>query len=252
MKKKDKLYNALFSVAAVLFLWILWLVAALAVGNGYILPSVGETFAAMGTLLAEGAFWRAFGGTFLRTLIAFAVSFAAGLALAAIAGAFPRARAFFAPIVSVLRSVPTMAIILILLLWSTPRAAPAIVSFLVLMPAVYAAALAEFDEVRREYGELARAFGVGARRKIFGMYLPLSAPNLLGQAGAILSMGLKITVSGEVLSNTFHSLGGMMQDAKMFVDMPRLMALTLVAVFVGFALEGLCVLAKFLLVRWQR
>ena len=65
-------------------------------------------------------------------------------------------------------------------------------------------------------------------------------------------MGLKIIVSGEVLANTFQSLGGMMQEAKMFVQMPRLMALTLVTVLVGFLLEGVCLLLYKAAVRWRK
>lgn len=250
--KKERLINFIFSVSALLFLWIVWMVAALAVRNEYILPSFQDAFSAMGKLLADGAFWRAFGNTLLRTVLSFLVSLVLGVGLALMASLWTWVRAFLSPIISVLRTVPTMAIILMLLIWTNPRVAPSVVTLLVLMPAVYATALSALDDVRAGYGELVRAFRVPAGRKIFKLYLPLVCPNLLGQAGAILSMGLKITVSGEVLANTFRSLGGMMQEAKMFAQMPELMALTLLTVAAGFLLEGLCLLARYLLVRWRR
>ena len=249
--KKETRFNFIFSIAALLFLWLVWIVAAFAVRNEYILPSFPETFVAAGRLLADAAFWRAFGNTLLRTLAAFLVSLVLGVGLAVLASLNRCVSAFFAPIVSVLRTVPTMAVILMLLLWTTPRVAPVVVTLLVLFPAVYAAALSAIGEVKEEYGELTRAFRVPLRRKIFKMYLPLSAPSLLKQSGSILSMGLKITVSGEVLANTFRSMGGLMQEAKMFLNMPSLMALTLMCVLLGFALEGLCFLACKLLVRWR-
>ena len=130
--------------------------------------------------------------------------------------------------------------------------APVIVAGLVLFPAAYAAALTAMDEVHESYGALSRAYGIKRTRQAFRMYLPLSAPSVLGQAGAILSMGLKIAVSGEVLSSTAKSLGGMMQEAKLFLEMPRLLALTLAAVLLGFLLEGLCALVANLCVRWRR
>ncbi len=249
---KRRLKIALFSALSILFLWGMWAVAAFAIGNEYILPTVDETVKELGGVLADVAFWRAFGGTLWRTVLAFLVSFALGVGLAALAGLSDGLRAFLAPIISILRSVPTMAVILILLIWTSPRYAPVLVSMLVLLPAVYAAALAAQDEVKEEYGGLVKSFRVPPARKLFKLYIPLIAPNLLGQAGAILSMGLKITVSGEVLANTFHSLGGLMQDAKMFVSMPRLMALTLLCILVGFALEGICLLIKSSILRWRR
>ena len=133
-----------------------------------------------------------------------------------------------------------------------PAVAPVIVSALVLSPAAYAAALAALDEVGEEYGELTRAFRVSAGRKIVKMYLPLAAPPLLKQAGSIFSLGLKVVISGEVMASTYRSLGGMMQEAQTFLSMPRLMALTLITVLLGFALEGLCRLMYRLIVRWRR
>ncbi len=244
--------NLIFSALAILFLWLVWIIAYFCVRNDYLLPSFWETFRAMGKLFANGFFWRAFFGTFLRTLISFAVSFLLGAGLAALSCLFGWVRAILSPIVSVLRTVPTMAIILVLLLWTNAFIAPVIVTLLVIFPAFYGAMLAELDEVRAEYGVLAQTFNVPAGRQVFSMYIPLCAPNILGQAGGILSMGLKITVSGEVLSQTYRSLGGMMQNAQLFLEMPTLLALTVLVVVLGFLLEGLCLLLKKVLVRWRR
>lgn len=244
--------NALFSAVALIALWLVWVIAYYIVRNDYVLPSFRETLRETGRLLGEASFWRAFGNTFLRTLWAFLVSLALGVGLAIPAHLIGGVRAFFAPIISVLRTVPTMAVVLMLLLWTTPAVAPVIVSALVLFPAAYAAALAALDEVGEEYGELTRAFRVSAGRKIVKMYLPLAAPPLLKQAGSIFSLGLKVVISGEVMASTYRSLGGMMQEAQTFLAMPRLMALTLITVLLGFALEGLCRLVNRLIVRWRR
>ena len=244
--------NALFSVLAIVALWLCWIVAYYGVKNDYVLPSFWDACKEMGRLLVSASFWRAFGNTFLRSFWAFLVSLVVGVVMAIGAHLWSGPRAFFAPIVSVLRTIPTMAVILMLLLWTTPSVAPIIVSALVLFPAVYAAALAALDEVGEEYGELVHAFRVPLGRRVVKMYLPLAAPVFLKQAGGIFSLGLKVAISGEVLAATYRSLGGMMQEAKMFLEMPTLMALTLLVLLLGFALEGVCKLAYFLIVRWRR
>ncbi len=244
--------NALFSALAIVALWLAWMVAYACVKNDYVLPSFWDACAQMGRLLASASFWRAFGNTFLRTLWAFLISLALGVAIAVASHLWGCVRAFLAPVISVLRTVPTMAIILMLLLWTTPAVAPVVVSALVLFPAAYSAALAALDDVGEEYGEVVRAFRVPLARRIGKMYLPLAAPVLLKQAGGIFSLGLKVVISGEVLASTYRSLGGMMQEAKMFLEMPTLMALTLLVLLLGFALEGACLLAYRLIVRWRR
>lgn len=243
--------NALFSLLAVIALWLAWLIAYYSVKNDYVLPSFWDACAQMGRLLADASFWRAFGNTLLRTLWAFLGSLVPGIVMAVGAHLSGGVRAFFAPIVSVLRTLPTMAVILMLLLWTSPSVTPVIVSALVLFPAVYAAALAALDEVGEEYGDAVRAFRVPLLRRIGTMCLPLAAPAFLKQAGGIFSLGLKVVISGEVLANTYRSLGGMMQEAKLYLQMPRLMALTLLVLLLGFALEGVCRLAYRLIVRWR-
>ena len=251
MKVAKKYQNALLSLTAIVALWLVWIAAYYIVRNDYVLPSFWDAFAEMGRILADASFWRAFWNTFLRTLWAFLASMALGIAMAVCSHLTAGLRVFFAPAISVMRTVPTIAVILMLLLWTTPSMVPVIVSALVLFPAVYAAALAALDEVGENYGELTRAFRVPLMRRIGKMYLPLAAPVMLKQAGGIFSLGLKVVISGEVLASTYRSLGGMMQDAQMYLNMPRLMALTLLVLFMGFVLEGVCYFAYRLIVRWR-
>ena len=75
-------------------------------------------------------------------------------------------------------------------------------------------------------------------RRIFGLYIPCAAPYLLRESAAALSFSLKLAVSAEVLSNTFQSLGGLLQEARIYLEMPRMFALTLIVLITGLALEG--------------
>ncbi len=86
---------------------------------------------------------------------------------------------------------------------------------------------------------MAKSFKVGLDRQIFKMYLPLAAPMVMAQLGGAFSMGIKIMISSEVLSLTYRSMGGMMQQAKMYVEITQLFALTLVAIFIGFIAEAI-------------
>lgn len=250
-QNKNLLYSLGMSLAGFAFLWLVWIIAYYCVRNELLFPSVGDTFSALGALLGSGAFWRAFGGTFLRTLLAFLISFVCGAGLAALAVSFRGVRSFLAPIVSILRTFPTLAIVLFLLLWTTPFFAPVIVAALVLFPAVYAESLVSFSDAVGRFGEFARVYKVGRAKRVFGLYLPVSLPALISEGGAILSMGLKITVSGEVLAATYQSLGGMMQEAQVYLATPRLFALTVLTVLLGFLLEGACALLKKLFIKWE-
>ena len=61
-----------------------------------------------------------------------------------------------------------------------------------------------------------------------------------------------MVISGEVLASTYRSLGAMMQQAQIFLEMSRLMALTVLVIVAGFLLEGACALFYRIIVRWRR
>ena len=69
------------------------------------------------------------------------------------------------------------------------------------------------------------------------IYLPLSAPYVLKEAGGALSFSVKLVVSAEVLANTWQSLGGMMQETKVYNEIPQLFALVAVSFLAGLVLE---------------
>ena len=242
--------NIIYSVCAIALMWAVWIIAYFAEGNDYVIPSFWDTFAAMFSLFGGAEFWRAFGMTMLRTLISFALSFVLAAVLSSLAAASRPFNGIMRPVVAVLRSVPTMAIILILLLWTSPSAAPVVVSFLVAFPMVYSQFMAAFGGIDVRLAEMAKVYGVPASQRILKIYIPAVLPNILSQTGAVFSLTLKVMVSAEVMARTYVSIGGLMQDAKNFLEIPELFALTLVTVIVGGLLEWVLSKLTLLTRRW--
>ena len=85
--------------------------------------------------------------------------------------------------------------------------------------------------------EVSLVCGTPLWRRVTTIYLPLSAPYILKEGGAALSFSLKLIVSAEVLSLTAKSLGGMMQDAKLYSEIPQLFALVGLSFLLGLILE---------------
>ena len=229
--------NVWQALAAIVFLVAVWFVAYFWAGNELLVPSFSDSLQEIGELFVSGNFWQGFGMTLLRSVNAFALSLAAAVVFAVVAYLYPSLGAFLAPIVSALRSLPVMAILLILLSLGAGNA-PVAVAFLSLFPMLYAGVLAALSSVDRRFIEISRVEGAGLFRRVTAIYLPLSAPYILKEAGAALSFSVKLIVSAEILANTAKSLGGMMQDARLY-ELPQLFALVAVAFLAGLLMETL-------------
>lgn len=248
----DEKFNIIYSVFAVALMWAVWLIAGAAVKNEFLVapfaPSLREFF----TLFGEAFFWRALGSTILRTIICYAISFVLALGCACLAVAFKPFAAFMRPIAAFFRTLPTMAVLLLILVWLTPRTAPAAVAFLVLFPMTYSQLSTCISGVDGELLQMAKVYRFTAKQKFACIYLPHVAPTALELTGANLSFGLKLIVSAEVMASTYTALGGMMSEAQAYVDLPRLAALTLVSVVFGILIEiAFRILAKGLF-KWKR
>lgn len=230
-------YNIILSAAAIILMWLVWIIAYYAVGNDYIVPSFRDTFLSFFKCLGEGEFWAAFVFTFLRTLAAFAISFLLAVLCCALSSVSKIFKGLITPLIVTLRTLPVLAIILILLIWTSVTVAPLLVTFLLLFPAMYSQFSSAVEGLDADIIQMAKVYEVSKKDRLFKIYLPLISPSVFSQVGANISLGLKVMISAEVLANTYKSLGGLMQNARFFLDMPRLAALTIVAVITGLVLE---------------
>lgn len=244
-------WNYLFSVLVVAVMWGVWVAAYFAVGNEYVVPSFTETMRELGALFASGTFWESFGGTLWRTVAGWLLAFAFAVLFAAAGVASKKFRSFFAPFVSVFRTLPTMAITLMLLIWSTPLVAPVIVTFLMLFPVTYAQLMAAYGEIDPQLFEMARVYGVPRREVLCKIAVPGMLPAVFSQAGPNLSLSLKVTISAEVLVSTFRSLGGMMHEAANYLQVAEMFALTILALLVGGLFEFALHFLTRITARWK-
>jgi NitT/TauT family transport system permease protein len=215
-------------------------------------PSLWQSFGAVGKLFGQGNFWLSFLFTFLRTLGALALSYFLALCCVAISVVSPTGKRVLFTIVSVLRTLPTLAVTLMLLIWTSPSVAPIVVAVLVLFPMIYAQFLAAIASIDSNLLEMAKVYRLTKKQKLFQICLPQVAPAVLGQVGANFSLGIKLMVSAEVLAYTNKSLGGMMQQAKLYAEMPRFAALILVCIVLGLVVEWLCSLLSHLTDKWHK
>ena len=231
------------------FLILLWIAIAGVVGNAYLLPSVTQTLNACLKLFGQASFWNGYFATLVRSLFAFLFCFILGGGLCVIACVRSSFGKFIAPIFSLLRSLPTMAVLLMIILWTSADFAPIVVSCLVLLPMLYSAALSAITAVDEELIEMSRVYRVSKKRMIQSLYLPSVFPALSREALSALTFSLKLTVSAEILSNTFQSLGGQMQTASLYAQTPTVFALACVVFLTGFGIECL---GSFLILRTER
>ena len=221
-----------------------WAILAKAKDNPLVLPmpdKVLETFFSLGR---ENGFWISVAMSLARTGICFALSFVCALALASLGGLFYPFHRVISPIVTFLRSAPTVAVILILYAFASSNAMAIAVGFLVAFPIMYSAFYGAIVGVDKDLVEMAKVYKVSPWNKIVGIYLPSVAECLFDTSKSTLSLTLKVVVAAEILAGIGKSIGGKISVANATFEIAYLLAWTLVAIAFSFALEGLVLVLK--------
>ncbi len=249
---KKHLIDALYVVALVAVIFAAWAICASAVDDSFVLPGVAETFSALGETLALRAFWTGLGGTVLRCVISYAISVALFFALFCLSAAFDGFRRFIDPLISALRTMPTVAVALILALVVGGYVAPVVLAVLVIMPILYSSARARVATVPTELNEVCRICGANRRQTLCSVYLPTAAAGLPDALSSAFSYNVKAVIGAEILVQAAGSLGMLMNLAKAYLMTASLIAMTFFAVVLAVASElALRALLNFALAKYR-
>ena len=249
--KKVKILNLILPIASILAIIVVWIVAYYAVGNDSIMPSFSETLVTFFSLFAKGEFYLALGGTLLRTVISFVVSFVLAFGLALLSYKVWWVKKVLSPIVSIVRVLPTIAVVLLLLVWTNSFIAPIIVALLVVFPTTYTGVESVLSSIDEKQLEMCKVFGVDEKTVLKKVKIPQILPSTINIAGTALSLTLKLMVAAEVLSYTTDSIGNYLQLAKLYDNTVIMMALVLVTVVIGVVIEMVFSLISKKAGKWQ-
>ena len=250
-ERKDKVYNLILTSIPFICILLLWQIAATRIDNVFILTDVPTTFKALIEMLRQEEFGKSLWQTLARTLVAFSVSFIVATVLAFLSRISKSADVMVAPIIGVTRSLPTIAVVLLLLLWTNSKVAPTIVTTLVVLPTSYSSMRDAFFTVDDELVTVLKTYGVPMRELFFRVYIPQVLPPALLAIGGGVALNLKLMVAAEVIAQTANSLGYLLNSSKQYFEIASMIAVVVVSVVVGLIVESAFRFASKKVGKWQ-
>lgn len=234
---KNKVLSILLPFVSVLLILIFWSVASYFVGSEFVLPNIKLTLKSFFSLFIDNAFYNALLFTLLRSFIAFFISFVLAFLSAFLSIKSQNFKKFLSPFFSICRALPTIAVVLLLLFWTTSFFAPIIVCILVVLPTLYLELTSAFLSVDKDALIMCKVFNVKKGEMIKKVYIPQVLPQMFMSIGGGLSLNIKLMVASEVLSQTAVSLGLMLNTSKVYFETAKMIALVLVVVIIGVVIE---------------
>ena len=238
MQQTKRVLSNIFSpILALGIVLSVWAIIAEAENKPLVLPQLNVIFDELGVLLAQASTYIAIGNTLLNTMEAFAVSVLLAIFLSILGVVFPPLHRILSPINTMLKATPTMAIILLSILWLDTEKCPPFIGFLIAFPLLYSLFRQSLLAVDKNLLEMAKVYKVSIFDRIKSIYIPSVLPNMIGSMQSVISLTIKVVIAGEILAYVNNTIGFEMQMANSLVETATLIAWTIAAIILSFLLE---------------
>jgi len=145
----------------------------------------------------------------------------------------------------------SVAVILLLIVWTNSYVAPVLVTMMVVLPTVYVSVYNSIDVVDDNLIETCKLFGLSDREILRKVQIPQILPPMLLTIGTGISLNLKLMVAAEVLSATSRSIGALLNNASQLAEVPQMLAIVVVTVALGLIIEGVFSLLSKKVGKWK-
>lgn len=224
---------------SILLIPVVWQLLSWQMAQPQLIPSFPDLIRALLRLVYTPGFLVSIGTTCLRACVGLLLSLAAASITAFLLNRSEGIRLLFMPWLSLLRSVPVISFILLALIFLNQEMIPLLIAFLTMYPLLTENLLKGLMNRRDSWKILARQFHLNAWNRLFQINYPQLKPYLFSGLASVVGFGWRAIIMGEVLSQCVDGIGKRMKEAQVFIDVPELIAWTLVAIVLSWLTDKL-------------
>ena len=199
--KESILKDRKLSIISKILIIAIWLLLSRLIDNEIIFPTIKGTFFSFIDIIKNPNFLVIIGFSLLRSIIGFIISLLLAIILGIFSSISKTMYHIMLPITNFLSSVPTMAIIILALIWLNSELVPIFVGFIMVFPILYETVLKGILNIDKNIISMAEIYKVDKITLIKDIYIPSIFISLSNIFSSALGINLKMVIAGEV----YHS-----------------------------------------------
>lgn len=207
------------SLGSIIVLFSLYELFSRIVDKAIILPSCLEIMNEVIVIVSRADFGDIVFSTLSKTLTAFVSVLTISLVLGILAGYFKGLALFLFPMVTLLRTIPTVSIIIIILIWFGREVGPIFIVGLVVFPILYELISQSMNQVDADLRDVCYLFGGTPLEKFKALYYPQVLLSLYSGIQATLGLAFKVMVMAEVMAQSRLGIGQALNYEKTYLNM---------------------------------
>ncbi|MBQ1493285.1 MAG: ATP-binding cassette domain-containing protein [Blautia sp.] len=215
------------AIWAVCFWILLWQVVAMAVDQPIFFASPLEVLRSLFLLLRGKRFYVAVLGSFSHVALGILLATVTSVILGALSGRFSLLEELLSPFMGAVKSVPVVSYVILALICFSSRHISILITFLVVLPVLYANLLTGIKEVDVQLLEMAKNYRMRKRDVLRYLLIPELYPIFSTAFRLSCGMAWKAGVAAEVIGASQRSIGERIGQTKLYLETPELFAWTI-------------------------
>ena len=221
--------EALFSIVGLV---VIYEFVAYSLNKPVILPSGLEVVQELFRIFQSSTFMIIILATLCKTLITFSIVLILSLVFGIVAGYSKLVQSLLSPLITLLRTIPTVSFIIIFLIWLGRELGPIFIVALVVFPILYELILGAMNTVNTDLRDVCFLFGSTPLEKFKALYYPQVIVALNSGIQATLGLSFKVMVMAEVMSQSRIGIGQALNYEKTYLNMAGVFAWSIVLVLI--------------------
>ncbi len=235
--KQNKLF--LYKLGGVFFCLALWETAARILKQPIIIPALEDITKSFFLLIYDKNSYYFIGCSAMRIILTLLLDSCIAFPLGIISGLSKKCEAFFSTAENILKSVPTMTVLLLALIWFKSEVTPLFVSSLIVLPILYGNIRDGVKNIDKNLIIMSEDFSVPLKCRLKFLYIPCITPFIKNAYDNASGFCVKVLISAEVLSQPKYGIGTAFQIARVQLNTAALFAWGVIAVLLAVLLQNI-------------
>jgi len=243
---KSKLYTGMSCV----FFIILWQLIAVIINNDVYIPRIQQVIEAIKIIFNEQNFLKVILSSFYRTMFSYLLALIFSMILGVLATVCPFFQYVMQPINSFGKTIPTMVLVVLSLVWFDKDKTPFVVGFAITFPILYEGIRNGLMQIDKKIIDMTKIYEVSLKDKIEKIYLPVMKFYFMSIFVSTFSLTFKTVIAGEVHGQPKFGIGSQIQLEKVNFNTSGIFAWIVIIVIISVVLEIINKLFKEKTYRW--
>ncbi len=222
---------------SILIIILIWIGLSYIYNNSLIIPKIDAVFESLGKILSSKNIYIIVLKTFGRIILTILISSFISIFFAVLSYRFRWFNEILKPGIIIIKTIPIVAIIILLFMTVGPKETPYIVTAFIIIPIIYEGTLNSFMEIHSGIKDEVRMLSKNNFNIMLRIYVPITLPYIITSLLQSLGLGIKVMVMAEYMSPTNNTIGAEIRRYYNNNDLSNVFALVIIILILVAFLE---------------